>query len=223
MVALIGRFTHSRRSTDNPPNSLPMQIANKQGASVPEIKPTMKHAGAGSVVAAAVLATFYLVTSIYISSHRLLWFDEVFTVHMARLPDWKTLLTALSHGTDSLPPLYYMVVGTFDNLFGHSEVAVRLPSTLAMAATLLIIFDCARRLTDGLHGLIALALASGPLAGEGFEARSYAIYVMFAALALWAWTYTKTSAKWSAIWFGAVVFLGVSFHYYAVLSLAPFA
>jgi uncharacterized membrane protein len=202
-----------------------MLTANKESlhdTSVLDLKPP-RHAAAWSFLVAAALATFYLVTSIYISSHRLLWFDEVVTVHMARLPDWKTLLTALSHGADSLPPLYYMVVGIFDRLFGHSEVAVRLPSTLAMVATLLITFDCARRLTDGLHGLIALALASGPLAGEGFEARSYAIYVMFAALALWVWTYTRTSEKWSAIWFGAVLFLGVSFHYYAVLVLVPFA
>ncbi len=181
------------------------------------------HAGRWSFLAAAALATFYLATSLYISSHRLLWFDEVVTVHMARLPNLKTLLAALSHGADSLPPLYYMVVGTFGKLFGHGEVAVRLPSALAMVATLLITFDCARRLTDGLHGLIAMALASGPLAGEGFEARSYALYVMFAALALWVWTYARTSEKWSAIWFGAVMFLGVSFHYYAVLLLVPFA
>ena len=203
-----------------------MQTAKKealQDTSLPEIKQTMRHAGTWSFLAAAILATFYFATSIYISSHRLLWFDEVFTVHMARLPDWRTLLAALSHGTDSLPPLYYMVVGIFGKLLGHSEVAVRLPSTLTMVAALLITFDCARRLTDGLHGLIALALVSGPLAGEGFEARSYAIYVMFAALALWVWTYTKTREKWSAIWFGTALFLGVSFHYYAVLLLVPFA
>lgn len=181
------------------------------------------HPGTWSFLAAAALATFYLVTSIYISSHRLLWFDEVVTVHMARLPNLKTLLAALSHGADSLPPLYYMVVGMSDNFLGHGEIAIRLPSTMAMVATLLITFDCARRLTDGPHGLIAMALASGPLAGEGFEARSYALYVMFAALALWVWTYTRTSQKWSAFWFGTVLFLGVSFHYYAVLLLVPFA
>src|SRR5271166_3517244 len=203
-----------------------MQTANKeplQDTSRPEIKSTLRHAGIWSFLAATALCIFYLAASIYISSHRLLWFDEVFTVHMARLPDWRTLLAALSHGADSLPPLYYVVVVIFDKLFLHSEVAVRLPSTLAMVATLFITFDCARRLTDGLHGLIALALASGPLAGEGVEARSYAIYVMFAALALWVWTYTKIKEKWSAIWFGAVLFLGVSFHYYAVLLLVPFA
>src|SRR5271157_817742 len=226
MAALLDLFMHTRRPGRNRLTSLSMPTANKkalQDASLPEITPAMKNASTWGFLAAAGLATFYLATSLYISSHRLLWFDEVFTVHMARLPDWKTLLTALSHGADSLPPLYYIVVGIFDKLFGHSEVAIRLPSTLAMVATLLITFDCARRLTDTLHGLIALALASGPLAGEGFEARSYAIYVMFAALALWVWTYTKTSAKWSAIWFGVVLFLGVCFHYYAVLLLVPFA
>jgi Dolichyl-phosphate-mannose-protein mannosyltransferase len=176
-----------------------------------------------SFAAAALLAAFYLATSIYVSAHRLLWFDEVVTVHIARLPDWKTILTALSHGTDSLPPLYYLVVRMFGKMFGHVEVAVRLPSTLAMVATLLITFDCARRLTDGLHGLIAMAIAAWPLAGEGFEARSYAIYVMFAALALWVWTYTGASERVSAILFGATLFLAVSFHYYAVLLLAPYA
>lgn len=192
-------------------------------ASLLEVKRERTHAGFWTFAVAALLAAFYLVTSIYVSSHRLLWFDEVMTVHIARLPDWKSILSALSHGADSLPPLYYLVVRLFGKLFGHGELAVRLPSTLATVATLLITFDCARRLTDGLHGLIALALASIPLAGEGFEARSYAIYVMFAALALWIWTYTGASERISAILFGATLFLGVCFHYYAVLLLAPFA
>ncbi len=206
--------------------SVPMLTASQEAlpeTGVPETGPAKSHADMWSLLTASILAAFYLACSIYISSHRLLWFDEVVTVHMARLPNWKTLLAALSHGADSLPPLYYMVVGVFDKLFGHGEVAVRLPSTLAMVATLLITFDCARRLTDGLHGLIAMALASGPLAGEGFEARSYAIYAMFAAFALWVWTRTRASEKWTAIGFGAVMFLAVSFHYYAVLLLVPFA
>jgi hypothetical protein len=172
-------------------------------------------------VVAAALALFYLATSLYISSHRLLWFDEVFTAHLAHL-QISALISALHNGVDSLPPAYYMVVGVFAKLFGNSALALRLPSTLAMVATLLIVFDCARRLTDGLHGLIALALASGPLAGEGFEARSYAIYVMFAALAIWIWTCCRQPARRTAILFGAVLFLAVCFHYYAALLLVPF-
>jgi hypothetical protein len=180
------------------------------------------HAAGWSLAAAMLLAAFYLASSLYISSHRLLWFDEIVTVYIARLPDWKTILTALSHGTDSLPPLYYLVVRMFGKVFGQSEVAVRLPSTLAMVATLLVTFDCARRLTDGLHGLIGMVIAAWPLAGEGFEGRSYAIYVMFAALSLWVWTFTGVNKKVSAVLFGTTLVLGVSFHYYAVLLLAPY-
>jgi Dolichyl-phosphate-mannose-protein mannosyltransferase len=203
-----------------------MQTVNQEtlhDTSLSKPKSAMAHAVIWSFLAVLLLATFYLATSIYIASHRLLWFDELFTVHIARLPDTATILTALSHGADSLPPLYYLVVRISDKLFGHGELAVRLLSTLAMVATLLITFDCARRLTDGLHGLLALALASGPLAGEGFEARSYAVYVMFGALSLWVWTYPWKSNKLSAILFGAALFLGVSFHYYAVLLLVPYA
>jgi uncharacterized membrane protein len=194
-----------------------------QGADAVETTPSARAGNIASFAVAISLAAFFLATSLYISSHRLLWFDEVVTVHLARLADWTTLLSALSHGVDSLPPAYYIVVRAFDKLFGDREVAIRLPSTLAMVATLLITFDCARRLTDGLHGLIALAIAAAPLAGEGFEARSYAIYVMFAALALWVWVSVRPGNKWRPVLFGAVLFLGVSFHYYAVLLLVPFA
>ncbi len=178
---------------------------------------------AGSVIAAAALASFYFATSIYISSHRLFWFDELFTIHIARLPDIKTIWTALGHGADSLPPTYYMLVRWFGNLFGNSEVAARLPSALGFAVGLLLIFDCARRLTDGLHGLIALSVATCSfLPYYGYEARSYAVYFMLAALALWVWLCTRDDKNSSAIFFGVVMCLGVTMHYYFVLCLAPF-
>jgi len=194
-----------------------------RGADALQTTPLARAGNIASFVVVGSLAAFYLATSLYIASHRLLWFDEIVTVHLARLRDWTTLLSALSHGVDSLPPPYYMVVRAFDKLFGNGEIAVRLPSTLAMVATLLLVFDCARRLTDRLHGLIALAIAAAPLAGEGFEARSYAIYVMFAALALWVWVCVRPGNSWRPVLFGAVLFLGVSFHYYAALLLVPFA
>ena len=93
-----------------------------------------------------------------------------------------------------------------------------------MTAALLLTFDCARRLTDGLHGLIAASVLTCSFVPYfGYDARPYAIFAMFAALALWVWTYTGVDEKTSAILFGAVLFLSFSFHYYAVLLLAPFA
>ena len=176
-----------------------------------------------SFLIAGLLAAFYLGTSIYIASQRLFWFDELFTVHIARLPSWLTIWTALGHGVDSFPPFYYMLVRAFGAMFGDSEVVARLPCTLAMTVGLLLTFDCARRLTDGLHGLIALAvLPCSFLLYYGYEARSYGIYFMFAALALWIWCCTSVDKKSSAVLFGAALLLGVTMHYYAVMCLVPF-
>jgi Dolichyl-phosphate-mannose-protein mannosyltransferase len=193
-----------------------------QDPSPPQSTHLSKSADRWSLLAAALLAAFYLATSIYIAAHRLFWFDEFFTVRIAQLPTWMGIWTALGHAADSLPPFYYMLVRAF-GLFGRSEVIARLPSALAMVAGLLLTFDCARRLTDGLHGLIALCvLPCSFLPYYGYEARSYAIYFMFAALALWVWTRSPSNMR-SATFFGAALFLGVTMHYYAVMCLAPYA
>jgi len=188
-----------------------------------EIKHLPKAADKLTLVGAALLAAFYLATSISIASHRLFWFDELFTVRIAQLPTWTTIWTALSHAADSLPPFYYMLVRELWMLFGGNEVVARLPSALAMVAGLLLTFDCARRLTDGLHGLIALSvLTCSFLPYYGYEARSYAIYFMFAALGFWVWTKTESDTR-LATFFGVVLFLGVTMHYYAVMCLVPYA
>ena len=175
------------------------------------------------LVIAGLLAAFYLASTLYIASQRLFWFDELFTVQIARLPGWLDIWSALSHAVDSLPPFYYMVVRVFGQVFGNSEVAARLPSALAMVVGLLVTFDCARRLTDGLHGLIALSvLTCSFLPYYGYEARSYALYFMFASLAVWFWICTPSGRKSSAVLFGAALFLGVTMHYYAVMVLVPF-
>ena len=195
-----------------------------QSVSSPELRQPSCTLNVSSLVAAIVLSVFYLATSIYIAAHRLLWFDEVVTIRVARLPHWTTIWIALAHAVDSQPPIYYMVVRVFDRLFGHPEIALRLPSSLAMVAGLLITFDCVRRLTDGLHGLIALSvLTCSLLPGYAYLARPYTIAFMLAALVLWVWTCTRTDGTVSAICFGAIIFLGVTFHYYFVLCLVPYA
>ena len=182
-----------------------------------------RRAGVWTFAVAGLLAAFYFLTSVYIAAHRVFWFDELFTLHIARLPSWGAIWSALGNGVDALPPAYYILVRLFDSLFGPGDVAARLPSMLALAIGLLLIFDCARRLTDGLHGLIALALTTCSfLPYYGYEARSYAIDFMLAALAFWAWTRDDTGKKWPAILFGAAFFAGVGFHYYFVMCLVPY-
>ena len=79
--------------------------------------------GVWAWIVAAVLAVFYLVTSIYIANHRVFWFDELFTVNIARLPSVGTIWSALGNGVDALPPTYYMLVRLSDSLFGPADFA----------------------------------------------------------------------------------------------------
>jgi mannosyltransferase len=175
-------------------------------------------------VTASLLAAFYLATSVYIASHRLYWFDELFIVRIAQVRDVATMWRALGHAADTMPPGYHLLMRVLGKLFGYSEVATRLPSAVAMIAGLLLTYDCARRLTDGIHGLIALSLLTCSfLPYYGYEARPYAFYFMFSALAFWIWTCTRDDSKWSAFFFGVVLCLAVTMHYYAVLNIVPYA
>ena len=199
-----------------------VKTASRKAVAAEQIHPKSA-AAAWPIAVAALLALFYFATSLYIAAHRVFWFDELFTLHIARLPKLSTIWAALGNGVDALPPTYYMLVRGFDALFGPGDVAARIPSAIALAVGLLVIFDCTRRLTDGLHGLIALCVATCSfLPYYGYEARSYAIYFMLAALALWVWTYDRLSPRAQAILFGAVFFAGVCFHYYFGMCLAPF-
>src|SRR5579863_2460341 len=123
-------------------------------------------------VAAGVLAAVYLVISVLIARHRLFWYDEVLTVIYSGQPTMAALWHALARGVDGMPPEYDLIVRQFAHLPLPLEVAARLPSALAMAAGLMVTFDCTRRLTDGLHGLLAVAfLTCSTLPYYGYEAR----------------------------------------------------
>ncbi|MEO8595983.1 MAG: glycosyltransferase family 39 protein [Candidatus Solibacter sp.] len=172
---------------------------------------------------ALLLAGFYVATSLYISSRRLFWADEIYTVLLSRQPDLRTLWNALADGVDQVPVLYVLLARIFDQLFNHSALGVRVPSVLALGIGLLVTFDIVRRLTDALGGLIAMAfLSTSFVVYYGYEARPYALFYMLAAFSLWIWIFTPDNVK-SAAAFGVVFFAGEMMHYYFLLGLLPYA
>jgi hypothetical protein len=199
------------------------KLAGLEGAAQVERRAEDCSDGGWPVFAVATLAVFYLGTSIYIASHRLYWFDELFIVRIAQLPSARAMWQALAHASDTMPPGYHLLMRVVGRALGYSEVAMRLPSALAMVAGLLLTFDATRRLTNGLHGLIAFALLTCSLLPYyGYEARPYAIYFMLSALALWVWICTPDRATWPALAFGAILSLSVTMHYYAALCVIPY-
>lgn len=174
-------------------------------------------------VAASILAAVYLVISILIARHRLFWYEEIVTIIYSEQPTFAGMWKVFTLGTDGISPGSYLLTRLFTHLPVALEVSARLPSALAMAAGLLVTFDCARRLTDGVHGLIAIAfLTCSTLPYYGYEARPYALCFLLSAVALWLWMNTSDEKKTSAFLVGGVFFLATWVHYYAVLWLAPY-
>jgi len=95
-------------------------------------------AAPSAIIVAAAIAVFYLATSIYISAHRLYWFDEIFIVRIAKLPSVVTMWRALTSAADTMPPGYHLMMRLWCHLFGYGEVATRLPSAIAMVVGFLI-------------------------------------------------------------------------------------
>lgn len=172
---------------------------------------------------ASLLAGFYVATSLFIAARRLLWFDEIFTALICRLPTAGAVWKACSEGVEQIPPLYFLIARLFDQVFGHADIGIRVPSALALGIGLLVTFDLVRRLTDGLYGLIAMSLVSTSFVTYyGHEARPYALCFMLAAMALWLWIVPDAESKAAAPAFGALFLAGVALHYYFLLCLLPF-
>lgn len=181
-------------------------------------------ASVSSWAAAFLLALFFFVTSLYIASKRLFWFDEIATVLIARLPNVATMWKVLISGGELLPIPYYVIVRASETIFGRSEMAARLPCALGFAIGLLVTFDCTRRFSDGLHGFIAQAfLTCSFLPFYGYEARPYGLYFMFSALLLWTWLNGRETSKRAILGFGLLVFAATMVHFYAILCLTPLA
>ena len=122
----------------------------------------------------------------FIRARSPLWFDEMLTFYIARLPSVSQMLRAVP--TDTHPPLYYLLAGACMRWLGETEIAVRLPSILAFAAAMLATYFFVRRRCGAVLALFAmLALTTSGAAYYGHEARPYALLLGFAGLTMVSW------------------------------------
>lgn len=112
-----------------------------------------------------------------------LWLDEALSVNIARLP-LGSMLEALR--SDGHPPLYYVLLHFWIQLFGEGNVAVRSLSGVFAVATLPLMWVAGRRYGGRAAATAALVLlASSPYAVRyATEARMYSL-VTFLVVAGW--------------------------------------
>lgn len=147
------------------------------------------------------------------------WHDEGFTVMMAQLPVaeiWERT------ARDVHPPLYYMTLHFWINLFGTSEVAIR---SLSLAATVAIIplsYLLVRRLwNERAAQLAALFVALGPLLVRyGQEARMYGLVALLVTLAVYCLIRAmhRSQNRWWIL-YSLSLAAALYTHYYAIFVL----
>ena len=117
----------------------------------------------------------------------LLWLDEALSVNIAKLPV-NQIPSALKR--DGAPPLYYLLLHYWIQLFGNSDVAVRSLSGLCSLLALVGLFFLVRRI----WGTETAFVATGLLAASAFatyyatEARMYALVMLLVVALGWMLT-----------------------------------
>src|SRR5207248_8367161 len=125
-------------------------------------------------------------------------------------------------GSESTPPLYYVLAWSWVRIFGWSEAALRSLSALLGTATVPVAYLVACSFAGRRVGLLtALLMACSPiLVWYSQEARSYSLFVFFSALSLlfFARLVERYRPADLAAW-SAVAVLALTSHYFSVFLL----
>ena len=164
-------------------------------------------------------SVIFLLTAILNATWKPLWSDELFTFHIANLPKLSDTIGALSDGTDTLPPLLYVVTRASLRIFGATELAARIPAIAGFWLMCLCLFFIARKWSTPYGSAVAMLFPCITGAFEyAFEARPYGMVLGFSALAFLCWQ--RTEERWRWLWIAGLAIsfaAAVASHYYAVL------
>ncbi len=163
-----------------------------------------------------------------------LWFDELFTAEVGRLP-LRRIVTAIAQGEGTtsylagVPPAYnapyYLVVNLWMSLPGlGGDTSLRVLSLLATAGGIGLVVRAVTRLAGRATGVLAgLALAINPLLLEqSVEARSYGLVVLATGATVLGLVRWLQDPPHGLVLFGlAGAGMGLA-HWYAVTVLASF-
>ncbi len=168
----------------------------------------------------------YFAIACLLAARKPLWYDEILTYHLVRLPDFATFWRALASGPDLSPPLYHICVRTLRPLFGDGPVALRLPAIFGFGVMVLCLFRFAIRRGSSYAALAALFL---PFVSSAFryaiEARPYGLVLGAGGIALVCWQAAAEGERRRLALVGLALGLaaGICSHYYAVLLFFPLA
>lgn len=179
---------------------------------------------AGGRLAATVVAVLAVAAigaeRLWLAAVQPLWFDESWTLAVAATPDWRSMVHEA--WVDVNAPLYYALARAWTQLAGVSDLALRLPGLLAVAAAAAIPLV---RPPEGLTRTSRLALGAMLFAWWGVDifltGRCYGLLLALAVAQtlLYAELLRAPSMRRALAW-SAVAALAILTHYYALVLAA---
>ena len=138
----------------------------------------------------AVLAVFSIVYfgfTFYRASRKLFWFDELFTVYVSRLPDFKSVWRSLLTSVD-FQVVLYLLTRFSEHIFGEGHIATRLPEILGFWVFCLCLFRFVSLRLSVLSACVSLLfpLVTGAY-WYAYEARAHGLVLGFCGIALISW------------------------------------
>ena len=172
----------------------------------------------------------YFAVVFILSSFKLLWLDELITLHIAKLGSASAIWHALARGADPNPPVTHLLVLLSQKVFGDHEFAYRLPATVGYWIGLLSLFLFLKDRLPATWALAGTVLSTTMAAFDySYESRSYGIFYGLAMLAFLCWSRAvdpnRGTASRRLTLVGMVLALatGISTNYFAVLAFFPIA
>jgi Dolichyl-phosphate-mannose-protein mannosyltransferase len=172
----------------------------------------------------ALYSVFLLTTTTYIAAHRHLWFDEIDTFFVGTLPNLRAIWNNLLLATDGQPIGFYVPTHLSYLLFGSSSLAIRLPAVIPFWLTTLVLYYAVARRTSAIYGFIAALTPVFTVAFQySFEARPYAMVLLFSACSFVAWQFAKEGRRRvvSVPVLALTLIAAIYVHYNALLVTLP--
>jgi hypothetical protein len=173
-----------------------------------------------------VFTILYFTSTGLFACNKPLWYDELFTVHLAQLPRLADICSALADGTDLNPPLCHLATRAALVIGGQTPWAARLPAMVSFWVLCLCLFHFVRRRCSPLYAWIALIfpLATGA-SYYAYEARPYGLVLGFCGLSLVCWQTAAEGGTRRVALAGLTLSIAgaILSHYYAVLLVVPLA
>jgi len=167
------------------------------------------------------LVIYVLGRSVIASTGKGYWLDELLTQLVTSQGSFGKVMAALHAPIDGQPPLFYVIERLASRLVGNQDIALRLPSALGAACTVVCVYIFLKRRSGRAIALLGSAfLLTAAVSSYAVEARPYSLVLACISFALVCYQ-RVSSAKWVAL-LGASLALAQSLHYLALVSMVPF-